>query len=305
MLTHLNNGNQMQPSMPNNNHPPPPQKNLPPQPTHSNSKPNVQISSLSVTLKVDNCKFIPEKECFEIDLTDAIVISTNPQNKSIKIHISTSKMKKINKELVDKDIDKLIDEIETQNEFMHNRDQTQLALQPRNIKKEWSKISSKRAATFTPTTPLQDQSSSFPQINNIHNQLALQQSDDSLSANSHNKNNSKYTEPVIYEETCNFFIGQCVSIKRIIFIMKYYRLWREYKTKQQNNKITNIVKDFESMTEFLHSLQGYNKVDLINDYLHLRKCHFSNDLIGFFRDKLDECNDEKSNDCLCVERNNK
>ena len=80
-----------------------------------------------------------------------------------------------------------------------------------------------------------------------------------------------------------------------------------------------MEKNFQSMTEFLNSLGGYNKIDLMNDYLHVRKCHFSNDLIGFFRDKLQECthsldnsmspsvyNDNNNNNgyCVCLDRNN-
>ena len=90
---------------------------------------DVKIGSLSLTLLVDNLKFVPQNEAYEIDISEAFVISTNPQNKTIKIQLSTSKMKKINRELADEDIDELLDEIEDQNEFIHNRDQTLLALQ--------------------------------------------------------------------------------------------------------------------------------------------------------------------------------
>ena len=92
------------------------------------ASPDVKIASLSLTLSVDNLKFIPHKSAYEIDISDAVVISTNPQNKTIKIQLSTSKMKKINRELADDDIDDLLDEIEDQNEFIRNRDQQILAL---------------------------------------------------------------------------------------------------------------------------------------------------------------------------------
>lgn len=95
----------------------------------SPTSPNIKTGNLSLTLMVDNLKFIPHKEAYEIDISEAFVVSTNPQNKTIKIQLSTSKMKKINRELADEDIDELLDEIEDQNEFIHNRDQTLLALQ--------------------------------------------------------------------------------------------------------------------------------------------------------------------------------
>ena len=101
------------------------------QSTITPSTPNVKTGNLSLTLMVDNLKFIPHKEAYEIDISEAFVISTNPQNKTVKIQLSTSKMKKINRELADEDIDELLDEIEDQNEFIHNRDQTLLALQLR------------------------------------------------------------------------------------------------------------------------------------------------------------------------------
>ena len=103
-------------------------------------KNDVKIGGLSVTLTVENLKYIPTKQVYEIDIGEAFIVSTNPQNRSIKIHLSTSKIKKINKELNDQDIDELLDEIETQNDFIHKREQTAIALKLKYLRfLSWTK----------------------------------------------------------------------------------------------------------------------------------------------------------------------
>lgn len=57
--------------------------------------------------------------------------------------------------------------------------------------------------------------------------------------NGHSSQNSKGSTAVILEETCPYYIGQCVNIERIIFIMKYYRFWREYKQQQYQSMYNN------------------------------------------------------------------
>eukprot|EP01084_Bolivina_argentea_P037106 68585_1 len=158
-------------------------------------------------------------------------------------------MKKINKELNDHDIDELLDEIETQNEFIHNREQTASALKPRNIKKEWMKVSQKHRPQFTaatdhpqspPHTSPHQHFNSFPQppvndgfVNNNGNNHRQIYSSSNV-RNNKKQQQSQIKEAVIFEETCSYFIGECVNIERIIFILKYYKLWREYKMTQNS-----------------------------------------------------------------------
>ena len=84
-----------------------------------------------------------------------------------------------------------------------------------------------------------------------------------------------------------------------MFILRYYALWIDAKS---NNQTSNYLHS-QSMADFFgNSLDGYNQINLLNDYHHIRKHHFSNDLIGFFRDKLQtECDTE----CVCMHRNNR
>ena len=98
-------------------------------PKQNNNHNNVKITNISVTVSVHHLKFIPDKEQYEITINDAVIISTNSENKSVTIAFSSKQMKKINKELADDDIDQLLDEIEMQNDFIRNRDQQLLALQ--------------------------------------------------------------------------------------------------------------------------------------------------------------------------------
>ena len=121
---------------------------------------------------------------------------------------------------------------------------------PRNIKKEWSKIAQRQTPHFAPTNMHQkiDVMSSITSPVNVNHIYATSnksnsygqhfQFDKSMS-NGHNSQNSKSSAHVILEEHCPYYIGQCVNIERIIFVMKYYRLWREYKQQQYNNNNNN------------------------------------------------------------------
>ncbi len=55
--------------------------------------------------------------------------------------------------------------------------------------------------------------------------------------------------------------------------MKYLN----YKTKQQLYNQTDIKKLPISITEIINSLENYNKIQLLNDYLHIKKQHYLTD----------------------------
>ena len=101
---------------------------------------------------------------------------------------------------------------------------------------------------------------------------------------------------------CTHSVEECPHIARTIFMLKYYELYLNYKRRERLYDDDDMKKYPSSMTQIISCLDKYSRTKLMDDYLHVKKCHHDDEyeLSQYIKSQIKPCTDTAK---FCINRN--